>query len=1046
MGFNAYPAEYQVAITLDGQWLLRKYNAEIIIIDPLTDNQEQLLRPRLGRKRWRIRNVTLVAKSLDSCWLILGFADKSYSEWYLPQTLSTRDKKAPPFVFRAVSANGCWAIRETKDHSIQIQNLITGKISHQFSEKRCILDPYKRDELWKGIVSNTGNSIFLNSIEVWELDKGTITKRLRAYSSILSNKNLFIVSSDNTVCLIGSKSGDITLFDLHNDQKIYEMSGHLMAIQCAAISPDNKQIVTGSADGTFTVWHLQSETSINFKLDNRLSACAIHPDQTTILIGDIVSNVHIFEQVFPANASVKISEESLKEPHHPEEQHAPLHAQTINLWGMPRELLFNGIEGFAHGPCHLEALLYNQEHLIYYFEKAIPQDENYPLPNFLLPETTWAEDLQGYISLNTIEGIRVYIVPFTISCLIKNQTIFDKYRSQELNSYKTEDQYSGLSIQEKEAIFIEFLEFQRRILGKNHRLLEGTLDRIINFYQKQNDIESYKRQLIDVDVKITKLELWRRDIREAYKRKTIILNDKHKFTDSSLDSPEYIELIISFLEHKKQPFLKLDVFSSQTFDELLINDPKNADILPELFPSPMEHILDDIGELIKSLRQPDINRQEALKKIGQNLQKIFAVLRINEFLLEWRRTSTLRELRRMLKNPRNLQYEAMSKIFLGTFLITLISYLLSLWSGTHVNNWLWNNQNNLLISFLKSLGMLALNSLMTFWFGALVTRSIVNQPDVFSKLATGKTNIWKLNFLSEQKNKQFSDLASTLLLLCLIPSVLFAVLLSVRAALYGLTIGGNFSALVESLISPHQYWLAVFMAVVLVRVGGSLEFITSRFSSRSSMNFTSIVLLSVLAAWLGAVRYVSPFFWSLCLYTITSSFLSNQKAVVNIIRLLISIVLGIGISIFIQSHFGGNSFESVTIRAAFGALSSTLMIRSPSQLSIFGAGVGATASIYLAMTSTTQIFWWFFDKLAMGTAGFLVGGIIFSLYIIFLFYCFFFPCWFTLVGCFTYIRESSKVLQTRGFSPFLSYMFFLAIAVMGGGLGFIVGIGISFSL
>ena len=108
--------------------------------------------------------------------------------------------------------------------------------------------------------------------------------------------NSAAISPDNKKIVSGSNDNRIKIWDLESGELINTLKGqHTVYIYSVAISPDNKKIVSGSYK-TIHIWDLESGVSINTLKGhtNWVKSLAISPDNKKIVSGSFDSTICIW--------------------------------------------------------------------------------------------------------------------------------------------------------------------------------------------------------------------------------------------------------------------------------------------------------------------------------------------------------------------------------------------------------------------------------------------------------------------------------------------------------------------------------------------------------------------------------------------------------------------------------------------------------------------------------------------------------------------------------------------------------------------------------
>ena len=67
-----------------------------------------------------------------------------------------------------------------------------------------------------------------------------------------------VVSPDGRQVVTGSEDTTAAVWDLDTGQRLHELAGHRGSVYAVAVSPDGRQVVTGSADQSVAVWDLRT--------------------------------------------------------------------------------------------------------------------------------------------------------------------------------------------------------------------------------------------------------------------------------------------------------------------------------------------------------------------------------------------------------------------------------------------------------------------------------------------------------------------------------------------------------------------------------------------------------------------------------------------------------------------------------------------------------------------------------------------------------------------------------------------------------------------
>ncbi len=104
-----------------------------------------------------------------------------------------------------------------------------------------------------------GNTLFSvatdGSARFWFMDSGKEFKRIEGRKSSLA-----LFTQGNTLA-IGSRSGDIEIYDLRTMESAAVLSGHTDTVNSMAWSADGSTLISGSWDKTIKIWNMDSNTA-----------------------------------------------------------------------------------------------------------------------------------------------------------------------------------------------------------------------------------------------------------------------------------------------------------------------------------------------------------------------------------------------------------------------------------------------------------------------------------------------------------------------------------------------------------------------------------------------------------------------------------------------------------------------------------------------------------------------------------------------------------------------------------------------------------------
>jgi WD40 repeat protein len=101
------------------------------------------------------------------------------------------------------------------------------------------------------------------------------------------------VTSDGRYAVSGSYDGTLKVWDLETGGEIRTLQGHTGYVLSVAVTSDGRYAISGADDRTLKVWDLETGSSVaTFSADGPLYACAVAPDNVTIVAGGATGRVH----------------------------------------------------------------------------------------------------------------------------------------------------------------------------------------------------------------------------------------------------------------------------------------------------------------------------------------------------------------------------------------------------------------------------------------------------------------------------------------------------------------------------------------------------------------------------------------------------------------------------------------------------------------------------------------------------------------------------------------------------------------------------------
>ena len=248
---------------------------------------------RLYTFGWHSDWVKSVAISPDGHIIVSGSRDKTIKVWNLHTGKLSRNFAGHSDTVEtvAISADGHIIVSGSHDKTIKVWNL------HARELIRTLVG--HSDQVYCVAISADGQIIVSGgseeTIKVWNLHTGelirTIGEHLWWVNSADGHSHNVVktvaISADGQTFVSGSDDATIKVWNLHTGKLIRTLAGHSYWVNTVAISADEHIIVSGSRDKTIKVWNLHTgelERTLAGH-SNSVYCVAISPDGQTLVSG-----------------------------------------------------------------------------------------------------------------------------------------------------------------------------------------------------------------------------------------------------------------------------------------------------------------------------------------------------------------------------------------------------------------------------------------------------------------------------------------------------------------------------------------------------------------------------------------------------------------------------------------------------------------------------------------------------------------------------------------------------------------------------------------
>lgn len=285
------PLSYELTIIIDKLLQIDIHNryqsADEVLKDlskkythPLTANPNSFLSAQSNQgdvyppKYIFVRNLILILATI----VFLGLGEFGYRNFHHLQT--------------AISSRwSSWKNSQSRDNVVR-------KLQQKYLEKMVVIKTIietKGAVLSVAITPDT--QTIVNSVEevikLRNIHTGKEIKRLKGHTK---NVNVLAISPDGKNLVSGSDDKTIKIWNLSTNKLIYTLKSHTDSVQALAISKDGKTLISGSDDKTIKVWNLGTGKLIRTLRSHSdwVRSLAISPDGFTVASGSFDKTIKLW--------------------------------------------------------------------------------------------------------------------------------------------------------------------------------------------------------------------------------------------------------------------------------------------------------------------------------------------------------------------------------------------------------------------------------------------------------------------------------------------------------------------------------------------------------------------------------------------------------------------------------------------------------------------------------------------------------------------------------------------------------------------------------
>ena len=276
-----------LCVTPDGQFAVSVSRDKALRVWDVATGKP--VRDLTGHNDW----VNAVAVTSNGVNLISGSEDRVLKVWDFASgeelfTLTGHGNGISGVAFTPdgkLAVSGCW------DHTLKVWRLETKSELYALDGH-----PTPDDSGWVRAVAmlpdgeRVVSASHDHTLKIWDLSSRRELTTLRGHDGWVM---CVAALADGKRIISGSADGTLKLWDLETESVLRTFTGHTGFVTGVAVTSDGLRAVSTSEDQTLKLWDLAEGTVIaSFTGDSQLRACAVTPDNRTIIAGESSGRMH----------------------------------------------------------------------------------------------------------------------------------------------------------------------------------------------------------------------------------------------------------------------------------------------------------------------------------------------------------------------------------------------------------------------------------------------------------------------------------------------------------------------------------------------------------------------------------------------------------------------------------------------------------------------------------------------------------------------------------------------------------------------------------
>jgi WD40 repeat protein len=279
---NGYASEVRaVALTSDGQIAVSaSSDGTLKIWNPKSGQEIQTLK---GHDGW-VKAVILKSDGLQAllatCYNITRW---DLNSDHKEPILEDCDNKINSV---ALTSDGRRAVSASDDSTLKVWDLDSGNLIRILNGLAIWVTAVAMTEDGRRAISALGDG----TIQIWDLESGNLIRTINSHDFRIRD---IALTPDCLQAVSASNDKTLKVWDLESGLEIGTLAGHADSVNAIALTPDGRRAVSASRDNTLKIWDLESGSLIaSFTGESSILACAVAPDDMTIVAGEASGRVH----------------------------------------------------------------------------------------------------------------------------------------------------------------------------------------------------------------------------------------------------------------------------------------------------------------------------------------------------------------------------------------------------------------------------------------------------------------------------------------------------------------------------------------------------------------------------------------------------------------------------------------------------------------------------------------------------------------------------------------------------------------------------------